>query len=263
MGIAPSGRHLILLGALAALGVSACGDGGDSGAAATDPGVSGEVVVFAAASLTESFTELGEQFEAEYPEVRVTFSFASSAALVQQVDEGAPADVFASADAANMAKLTDAGATGGEPEVFAQNALRIIVPPGNPRGITGLSDLAEPEVIWLTAAPEVPIGAYTARMLQKAGVSATPASYEENVKAIVTKVAAGEADAGIVYATDVTAAGTAGEGVEIPADQNLVADYPIATIEAAPNAEGATAFVDFVLSAAGQEVLASFGFSIP
>ena len=279
MKLARAGRLLVLLTALSTLGLTACGDDSDRGDATatteagvattlagttgTEGGVRGDVMVFAAASLTESFTRLGEDFEAANPDATVTFNFAASSALVQQVNEGAPADVFASADQANMKKLSDAGDNGSEPEVFAENSLEIIVAPGNPGNITGLADLARPDVLWVTCAPEVPIGAYSAQALDKAGVTATPASYEENVKSVVTKVTAGEADAGIVYATDVTAAGARAEGVEIPVEFNVLAQYPIATIEAAPNPDGAEAFVDFILSENGQKVLATFGFSNP
>jgi molybdate transport system substrate-binding protein len=262
---------LTVVTALCLLGAAACGDDGDGAAATsaaaepsatTGAGASGEVTVFAAASLTEAFRQLGEDFMAENPDAEVTFNFAASSALVQQITEGAPADVFASADQANMAKLTDAALNGSEPRVFAENQLRIIVPAGNPEGIEGLADLADPGLVYVTAAPEVPIGRYAAESLAKAGVTVTPASLEENVKAVVTKVTLGEADAGIVYATDVTAAGSQAEGVDIPAEHNVLATYPIATTGEAPNPEGAEAFVDHVLSPEGQAVLRSFGFSV-
>ena len=267
-------RALAVLAALLALGPAACGGGPASsgsaggatartGADAGAVGVRGDVVVFAAASLTESFTELGEVFEAANPAAAVVLNFASSSALVRQITEGAPADVFASADPVNMAELTATGGHGNEPATFAENELRIIVPPGNPAGISGLVDLARRDVLWVTCAPEVPVGAYTEEALRAAGVTATPASYEENVKAVVAKVTLGEADAGVVYATDVAAAGSAAEGVAIPPDQNVVARYPITTVAGAPNPEGAAAFVDLVLSDEGREVLRSFGFRAP
>jgi molybdate transport system substrate-binding protein len=255
---------------LSLLGAS-CGDDDDADAAdtataagaVTEPAVSGDVTVFAAASLTDAFTEIGKAFMTEYPDSTVTFSFGASSELVTQINEGAPADVFASADQNNMTKLTDAGNNGSEPAVFATNSLEIVVGSGNPEGITGVADLANPDIIFVTCAPEVPIGAYTQEVLSKAGVTVTPASYEENVRGIVTKVTLGEADAGIVYETDVTAAGDQAAGVEIPPDLNIVAKYPLVLTKEAPNAEAGQAFVDFVLGEQGQKILSSYGFTAP
>jgi molybdate transport system substrate-binding protein len=251
---------------LSVLGAS-CGD--DDVADSTDtkteegPAVSGDVTVFAAASLTDAFTEIGEAFMTEFPESNVILNFAASSELVAQINEGAPADVFASADQNNMTKLTDTGNNGAEPAVFATNTLEVIVGPGNPEGVTSVADLENPDLIVVTCAPEVPIGAYTAEVFTKAGVTVTPASFEENVKGIVTKVTLGEADAGVVYKTDVTAAGDKAEGVEIPAELNIVAEYPLVVAKDAPNAEASQAFVDFVLSKQGQKTLASYGFTAP
>jgi molybdate transport system substrate-binding protein len=225
--------------------------------------VSGEISVFAAASLTDAYTEIGDAFAAENPDARVTFNFAASSDLVAQIDQGAPADVFAAADEANMAKLVDAGGAAGDPRVFATNALQIIVEPGNPRGITGVSDLDQPGLLYVTCAPEVPIGGYAAHVLANAGVNVTPVSLEENVKGIVTKVTLGEADAGIVYRTDVAAAGDDADGVDIPTAINVEARYPIAVTAEAGNAAGAEAFVAFVLSDEGQGILDSYGFGAP
>lgn len=250
---------------LGLLGAS-CGDDDDADSADTTTAtraVSGDVTVFAAASLTAAFTELGEAFMTEYPDSTVTFNFAASSELVTQINEGAPADVYASADQNNMTKLTDAGNNGAEQAVFATNSLEIIVGPSNPEGITGVADLASPGIIFVTCAPEVPIGAYTQEVFTKAGVTVTPASFEESVRGIVTKVTLGEADAGIVYKTDVTAAGDQAEAVEIPADLNLLAEYPLVVTKEAPNAEAGKAFVDFVLGEKGQRILASYGFTAP
>jgi molybdate transport system substrate-binding protein len=230
---------------------------------AAEPTVSGDITVFAAASLTAAYTEIGDAFMTEYPDAKVTFSFAASSDLVTQIKEGAPADVYASADQANMTKLTDAGGNASEPQVFATNSLEIIVEPGNPKGITGVADLANPDILYVTCAPEVPIGKYGAQVLEAAGVTATPVSLEENVKGIVTKVTLGEADAGIVYRTDVIAAGDKAEGVEIPDDINVTATYPVVVTKEASNAAGAEAFVDFVLGEQGQKILASYGFMAP
>ncbi|MFT3853437.1 MAG: molybdate ABC transporter substrate-binding protein [Ilumatobacteraceae bacterium] len=229
---------------------------------ASTPAAEGDITVFAAASLTASFNEIGSAFSTEYPDAKVTFSFDASSALVTQINEGAPADAFASADEANMKKLTDVGGNAGEPVIFATNVLQIIVPKGNPKGITSVADLAKPGITFVTAAPEVPIGKYTQQVLDAAGVSVTPVSLEQNVKGIVTKVANGEADAGIVYKTDVLAEPKS-EGVDIPEDINVIAKYPIVVTKEATNASTGQAFVDFVLSDQGQKILASYGFEAP
>jgi molybdate transport system substrate-binding protein len=222
---------------------------------------SGDVTVFAAASLTDVFTDIGDAFTAANPDVDVTFNFAASSELVTQINEGgAPADVFASADLSNMTKLTEAGNNGSDPLVFATNLLEIIVEPGNPRGITGVADLENDDLIIVTCAPAVPCGKYAQQLFQNAGVTVTPDSLEENVKSVVTKVTVGEADAGIVYETDVTGAGDEVEGVDIPVDVNVLAEYPIAITKDAPDAEAAQAFVDFVLSQPGQKILDNYGF---
>ena len=227
------------------------------------PAVTGDVTVFAAASLTAAFTEIGDAFMVENPDANVTFNFAASSELVTQIGEGAPADVFASADLSIMTKLTDAGNNATEPVVFATNLAEIIVGPGNPKGITSVADLANEDLIVILCAPEVPCGKYAAKIFENAGVAVTPKSLEENVKAVVTKVTLGEADAGIVYATDVIAAGADAEGVATPADINVVAEYPIAVTKEASNAEGAQAFIDFMNSEQGQKILASYGFLAP
>jgi molybdate transport system substrate-binding protein len=223
--------------------------------------VSGDITVFAAASLTDAFEMIATVFEEEHPDIDVVFNFAASSELVAAiVDDDAPVDVFASADQNNMDKLVEAERNDGEPATFATNSLEIIVEPGNPWDITGVEDLANPDVIFVTCDPAVPIGAYTQQVLDAAGVDVTPASFEENVRGIVTKVTAGEADAGIVYATDVLVAGDDADGVAIPDDINVVAEYPIANVTEAANPDGAAAFVDFVLGDEGQTILAEFAF---
>jgi molybdate transport system substrate-binding protein len=207
--------------------------------------------------------EIGDAFMAAHPDASVTVNFGASSALAAQIDQGAPADVFASADEANMARLVDADGVAGEPQVFATNALQIIVEPGNPQDITGVADLARSGLLYVTCAPEVPIGAYAAQVLENAGVDVTPVSFEESVKGIVTKVSLGEADAGIVYRTDVAAAGAAAEGVEIPAAINVAARYPVAVTKEAGNPAGAEAFVAFVLSDDGRRILDRYGFGLP
>ena len=219
--------------------------------------------MFAATSLTEAFTEVGDAFAAANEGSTVEFSFDASSGLVQQIIEGAPADVFASADTANMDKLTDEELNGSDPVVFATNLLTIIVPAGNPGGVTGVEDLANPDLKVVLCAEEVPCGNYANQILDSAGVEVTPVSLEENVRGVVTKVTSGEADAGIVYVTDVTAAGDAAEGVEIPEDINVLAEYPIATVAASENQEVGEAFIDFLTGDDGQAIMAEYGFGSP
>lgn len=249
--------------ALAALCLITCGCGGLAAApASTDP-ASGALDVFAAASLTSAFNEAGAAFHAAHPKASVRFNFAGSAALAAQIDEGAPADVFASADAPNMQKVVAGGATLSVPRTFATNRLEIVVAAGNPRGIRGLADLANPALVVVLCAPAVPCGNYAGQALAAAGVKVAARSQEQDVNAVVTKVALGEADAGIVYVTDVRAGGSRVQGVEIPDSQNVVASYPVAALRGGSNARGGQAFVDFLLSAAGQGILGRYGFAKP
>jgi len=252
-----SRTRLAVMLAVAALVLAACGGGSGGGAGV---GSSGELKVFAAASLTAAFTKIGEDFTAANGGTRVTFNFAGSQALATQIQQGAPADVFASADITNMDKVKDLV---GTPHSFASNLLAIVVERGNPKGVRTLDDLGSKDLKVVLAAPDVPAGRYAAQILGKAGVTVTPVSEEDNVKAVVTKVSLGEADAGIVYVTDVTAGGGRVEGVEIPEDQNVTATYPIATVKASRAQERAQAFVDLVLSAEGQQVLGRYGFLPP
>jgi molybdate transport system substrate-binding protein len=257
----PTARRLVLA-ALVVAGITTASCGGDDApqTSTSGGGATGTVTVFAASSLTEAFTAMGEAFQVENPAAVVTFNFAGSGDLVTQINEGAPADVFASADDANMTKLTDAGGNAGAPVVIARNTFEIIVGPGNPKGITGLADLAEPDLIVVLCADTVPCGKGAATVLANAGVTVTPKSFEEKVKGVVTKVTAGEADAGIVFSTDVVAARDAAEGVAIADDVNVISNYPIVVTQNAPNAVAARAFVDFVAAAAGQAILAKYGF---
>jgi molybdate transport system substrate-binding protein len=245
--------------AVAALTLAACGgddnSGGSSGAQSPS-----EIKMFAAASLTAAFTKIGEDFTAANGGTKVTFNFAGSQALATQIQQGAPADVFASADIPNMDKVKDLV---GTPQNFASNQLQIVVEKGDPKGVKGLEDLANPDLKVALAAPEVPAGRYAAEALGKADVTVKPVSQEDNVKAVVNKVALGEADAGIVYVTDVTAGGDRVEGVDIPEDLNVLATYPIATVKASKAQDKAQAFMDLVLSDQGQQVLKQYGFLPP
>jgi molybdate transport system substrate-binding protein len=264
-------RHraaLVLVALLATLGLFAgCGSDSTSGStpATTEstPTVTGTVTVFAAASLKDAFAEAAVAFEKANPGAKVTLNFGSSSALAQQIAEKAPADVFASADQANMQKVVDGGGISGSPRVFATNSLEIIVASGNPKGITGLADLSTSGLIYVTAAPEVPIGKYAAQALQTAGVTVSPSSLEADVKAVVTKVTSGEADAAIVYATDVKAASAKAEGVTIPAEFNVVATYPLGVTTEAADPNAAAAWVAFITGGEGQAILASYGFGAP
>jgi molybdate transport system substrate-binding protein len=250
-------NRVVLL--VAAVLLAACG--GNAGNGSTSPkALSGTVNVFAAASLTDAFNALGASFQGANSGVTLKFNFAGTPTLVTQIEQGAPADVFASADTTNMDKLNGDGFTAGTSHVFARNKLEIVVAPGNPRGITGLADLAKPGVIYISAAPTVPAGKYALQALNKAGVTVTPKSLETDVKSVVSKIELGEADAGIVYTTDITAAGSKVAGVSIPDADNVIATYPIAMVKGSPNATAANAFIAFVLSATGQAKLQSFGF---
>jgi molybdate transport system substrate-binding protein len=245
-----------VLTAAAALVLSGCsGSAGGSG---------GDVLtVYAASSLTAPFTELGKQFEAENPGVSVELSFAGSSDLVAQIQEGAPADVFASADQANMAKLTADDLAASEPVPFATNTLEIVVPADNPAGIRSLADLESPEVQLVVCAPEVPCGAAAQRVARFAGVTLTPVSEEQKVTDVLAKVSSGEADAGLVYVTDVRAAGDAVLGIKVPQAKLWPNLYPIATVAGSDQAELAQEFVDLVESKAGQAVLRRDGFGPP
>jgi molybdate transport system substrate-binding protein len=222
--------------------------------------LSGFISVFAAASLTASFNALGKTFHEANPGVGVNLNYAGTPTLVTQIEQGAPADVFASADTANMDKLTADGFTAGSSQVFAHNQLEIVVAPGNPKGITGLADLSKPGVIYISEAPTVPAGKYSLQALASAGVKVTPKSLETSVTAVIGKIELGEADAGIVYTTDVSAAGSKVTGVQIPAANNVIATYPIVVVKGTTNSVVANAFIAYVLSAMGQSTLATFGF---
>jgi molybdate transport system substrate-binding protein len=250
---------------LAAVLLAACGDDAaettaTTAAPTTTASIGGELTVFAAASLTDAFGELAAAFEAAHPGVTVTLNFAASSALREQIIAGAPADVFASASTSDMEQLAAAGAVAGEAQVFARNRMTIAVPAGNPAGIAGLADFADPDLLIGLCAPEVPCGKYGAQALESAGVAPSVDTYEPDVRSLLTKIAAGELDAGIVYVTDVASAEEAVEGIAIPDANAVRATYPVAVLTDAPNPETAAEFAAFVLSAQGQEILAAFGF---
>jgi len=219
--------------------------------------------VYAASSLAMPFAEAGVAFEKEHPRVKVQLNLGASSDLARFVQEGAPADVFASADVANMDKVESQDLLDSASVIFATNYLEIIVEKGNPLNISSLKDLSNPDLIFVTTNPDVPIGKYTAEVLKKAGVSVTPDSFESNVKGIMLKVASGEADAGIVYHSEVIAADDQVEGVEIPTKFNIVAKYPIGIIKNTAHSKQAQEFVDFLLSPKGQALLTQYGFKTP
>lgn len=225
--------------------------------------VAGTVTVFAAASLTGSFTAIGDDFMASNPEATVTFNFGASSALARQIVSGAPADVFAAASPAAMAPVTGENLADGEPTVFARNRLEIAVPAGNPAGVTGLADLADGARTIALCAPEVPCGSAAERVFAAAGITAAPDTLERDVKATLTKVELGEVDAALVYSTDVQAAGDAVEGVGLPGANEGINDYQIAALADAPNIAAAQAFMQLVLSSEGQAALGAAGFERP
>ncbi|MGH9031921.1 MAG: molybdate ABC transporter substrate-binding protein [Acidimicrobiia bacterium] len=218
--------------------------------------------VLAASSLTEAFEVVADRFERAHPDTDVELSFAASSELAAQIEQGVPADVFAAADEVTMQRLVDRGDVAGEPAAFARNRLAIAVEAGNPEAISSLADLAELGLVVVLCAEQVPCGRFADEALERAGVQLTPATRAENVKAALSLVQLGEADAAIVYATDVEGNPQV-EGIAIAEDENVVATYPIARLAAAGNEDDARIFVDFVTSPRGQHVLESFGFLAP
>ncbi|POM23879.1 Molybdate-binding periplasmic protein precursor [Actinomadura rubteroloni] len=241
--------------ALTLLTAAACGDGDDKTESRT-------LTVLAAASLTETFTALGKTFEQAHPGVKVRFSFGGSSALAQQIVQGAPADVFAAASPATMKTVTDDGDASGAPQVFARNRLVIAVPKGAAK-VHALADLAAKGTKVVLCAEQVPCGAAAKTALAAAGVTVRPVSQEQDVKAVLTKVRLGEADAGLVYRTDVGAAAGQVTGIDFPAAAKAINAYPIAALAKAPQLALARQFVALVLSAPGQDALTRAGFEKP
>jgi molybdate transport system substrate-binding protein len=226
------------------------------------PDLSGTINVFAAASLQEAFTTLGKQFEAAHPGTKVVFNFGPSSGLATQINQGAPADVFASASTKNMDRVVKAAAA-TSPTNFASNVMEIAVPPSNPAHVTQLSDLAKPAVKVALCQKAVPCGVTAVKVFKNAKITVTPVTEEVDVKSVLAKVTLGEVDAGVVYITDVRAAGAKVKGIVIPAGVNASNLYPIATLTKAPNKATAAAFTDYVLSADGASVLTACGFAKP
>lgn len=274
---APRAPALALLAALTCLSLTAtaCADGRDEDQSAQeDRGeLSGELNVFAAASLTDVFEELAEGFEAENPDVEVTLNFSGSSELAVQINSGAPSDVFAAADTATMAQIVDdlgldpdwAADRSEDGTLFATNTLQIAVPPDNPADIESFADLAEDETDVALCAEEVPCGAATEQIMEGSGTEITPVTYEEDVRATLTKVELGEVDAGLVYTTDVVSAGGRVEGIDFPEaqEEEAINDYPIGLLSDAQNPEAGQAWIDFVLSETGTATLEEAGFGTP
>ena len=230
--------------------------------AGSSPELTGTVNVFAAASLTEAFGQIAEDFQDENPDVTVVVSVGASSSLAQQIVAGAPADVFAAASPATMAVVTDAGAA-EDPQVFVRNRLEIAVPPDNPGAVTGLADFAQADLTLALCAPQVPCGAAAAKVFEATGIEPAPDTLEQDVKAALSKVVLGEVDAALVYRTDVLAAGGEVSGIAFPEAEQAVNDYPLVALRAAQDPAAADAFVAYVLSPEGQQVLADAGFESP
>ncbi len=259
---------LLVAGALAA-GLAGCASstpgavGTASAAAGGSSLLSGTITVFAAASLKETFTRIAADFEAKNPGIKVTLNFAGSSDLVTQISQGAPADVFASADTRNMAKLTDAKMIDGAPANFATNVLEIAVPPSNPASIGSFADLARQGVKVVVCAPQVPCGAATDTVEKATGTTLTPVSEESSVTDVLGKVTSGEADAGLVYVTDVRTAGDKVTGILFPESDQAMNTYPIATLGTSRNKDLAQAFIAAVTGSEGKKVLSDAGFGTP
>jgi molybdate transport system substrate-binding protein len=243
-------------GAVLVLVLAACGASSSTGSAATPPPTS--LTVLAAASLKPPFDQVAAQLKST-ANLTVTFNYAGTQTLVAQLSQGAEADVFASADVAHMTTVDKAGLLQGPSQVFAHNSLEIAVAKGNPKSIHSLADLARSGLVIVLADRSVPAGNYAQQILTKAGVTVHPASFEQSVSSVLAKVSIGDADAGIVYSSDITTNNRV-DGVPIPDDQNIVAEYPIAVLKSASNATGAKTFVDYVLSGDGQAALKAAGF---
>jgi molybdate transport system substrate-binding protein len=255
-----------LAGALAGVAlVAAVGCGGDASGGGSGAAGSGDssrtITVFAAASLTDAVGDAADAFEAANPGVTVELNLGGSSSLREQVLAGAPADVFASADRANVDQLAEAGEIDGDGRVLARNSLEIAVPAGNPGGVTGLADLADPDLLVGLCAPEVPCGGLGRRALDQAGVTAAPDTEEPDVRSLLTKVAAGDLDAGLVYRTDVVAAGEDVEGIALPPEVDVEAEYVVARLARGGEPDTADAFIDLLLADEGRAILASHGFA--
>lgn len=249
------------LAAVAAAGCSSSTSTPPSGASSPEA-ATGTITVFAAASLTGTFTQLGKQFESAHPGDTVKFSFGPSSGLATQITSGAPADVFASAAPGNMQDVVSAG-DASNPQNFAKNTMEVAVPPNNPAKVTSVNDLAKHAVKVAVCQPQVPCGVVAAEVFKNVGITVKPVTLQPDVKSVLTQVETGNVDAGMVYVTDVMAAGSKVKGVAIAANDNASTLYPIATVSSSKEKSIANAFVAYVLSPAGQSVLTAAGFEKP
>jgi molybdate transport system substrate-binding protein len=249
---------LLFAGVVSAALVSGCGSSEDSLSPET-----GRIIVFAAASLNKTFTEIGERFKADNPGASIEFNFAGSSDLVTQLTQGAPADVFASADTKNMGNAAQEDLLAGDPVNFASNTLVIATAPGNPKKITSFADLSRPDLSVVTCAPQVPCGSATQKVEEATGVTLDPVSEESSVSDVLNKVTTGQADAGLVYTTDAKGAGVKVAAVPFPQSAGAVNTYPIAVLKESENPDLAAKFVDLVTAQTGQEILGQAGFAKP
>ena len=257
-------RFALIAAGLAAVAAAGCSSSSSSSAPSSSSSApaTGTITVFAAASLTGAFTQLGKQFEAAHKGDTVKFSFGPSSGLEAQITSGAPADVFASASPKTMQDVVSAG-DASSPQDFAKNIMEVAVPPGNPAKVTSVNDLAEKSVKVALCQPQVPCGEVAAGVFKNAGITVKPVTLQPDVKSVLTQVETDNVDAGMVYVTDVLAAGSKVKGVPIPAGENVSTLYPIATISSSAHKSIAQAFVAYVLSPAGQQVLSAAGFEKP
>ena len=257
-------RFAVIAAGLAAVAVAGCSSSSSSSPSGTSSAkpATGTITVFAAASLMETFTKIGQQFEAAHKGDTVKFSFGPSDGLATQITSGAPADVFASASPATMDTVVKAG-DAANPQTFAKNTMEVAVPPNNPAHVTSVNDLAKSSVKVALCQPQVPCGVVAAQVFKNAAITVKPVTLEADVDSVVTQVETGNVDAGMVYVTNVLSAGTKLKGITIPANVNASTLYPIATIKSSKHASIAKEFVDYVLSPAGQQVLAAAGFLKP
>jgi molybdate transport system substrate-binding protein len=264
-------RFTVTTAVLAALALAGCSSSTSSSGGSPPTGSAssgapsastGTITVFAAASLLKAFTQLGQQFDAAHPGDTVKFSFGPSSGLEDQIISGAPADVFASASPKNMAAVVKAG-DASNPQNFAKNIAEVAVPPNNPGKVTSVKDLAKSSVKVALCQPQVPCGVVAAKVFKNAGITVKPVTLQPDVKSVLSQVELGNVDAGMVYVTDVKAAAGKVKGIVIPASENASTLYPIATISSSKLKAEAQAFVAYVLSPAGQSVLAAAGFEKP
>jgi molybdate transport system substrate-binding protein len=253
----------IAVAGVALLAPTACGSSGDNKSNASSGTSTKTLTVLAAASLTETFNQLGKTFGQAHPGTKVVFSYGGSSTLAQQITQGAPADVFAAASPTTMKTVTDAGDAAGTPQVFVKNQLVIAVPAGNPKGIQGLSDLTKPGLKVVLCADAVPCGSAARTALAAANVNLTPVSLEQDVKSALNKVALGEADAALVYRTDAEAAGGKVQGIEFPESAKAINNYPIVALKASKNPDLAAQFVQFIESPDARAVMTAAGFQQP